>query len=41
MASLIYDSFTDDVAKGNIDVDGDSFKIMLVYSVQLHFLKKV
>lgn len=32
MASLIYDSFTDDTARGNIDWDSDSFKIMLVTS---------
>lgn len=32
MASLIYDSFWDDLAKGNIDLDSDTFKIMLVTS---------
>lgn len=30
MASLIYDSFLSDVAKGNIDCDTDTFKMMLV-----------
>lgn len=30
MASLIYDSFFYDVATGAIDVDGDSFKAMVV-----------
>lgn len=30
MASIIYDSFLDDVARGNIDLDTDSFKCMLV-----------
>lgn len=28
MASVIYDSFWDDVCRGNIDVDTDSFKCM-------------
>lgn len=32
MASLIYNSFLDDLAKGNIDLDSDSFKMMLVTS---------
>ena len=32
MASLIYTSFLDDVAKGAIDCDTDSFKAMLVTS---------
>lgn len=32
MASLIYNSFLDDVLKGNIDVDSDTFKCMLVTS---------
>jgi hypothetical protein len=32
MASLIYDSFTDDTVRGAIDWDSDSFKIMLVTS---------
>lgn len=30
MASLIYTSFLDDVAKGNIDCNSDTFKAMLV-----------
>jgi len=30
MADLIYNSFTEDVGKNNIDLDGDTFKIMLV-----------
>lgn len=30
MASIIYNSFFDDVAKGNIDCDTDPFKCMLV-----------
>lgn len=32
MASLIYDSFADDLSKGNIDPDSDTFKAMLVTS---------
>lgn len=32
MASLIYNSFIDDVAKGSIDCDTDTFKAMLVTS---------
>jgi hypothetical protein len=32
MASLIYTSFLDDVAKGNIDCDSNTFKAMLVTS---------
>lgn len=32
MATLIYDSFLDDVMRGNIDVDSDTFKLMLVGS---------
>lgn len=32
MASLIFNSFLDDLAKGNIDLDSDSFKFMLVTS---------
>jgi hypothetical protein len=32
MASLIYDSFADDLSKGNIDGDSDSFYAMLVTS---------
>lgn len=32
MASLIYNSFVDDVARGNIDCDTDTFKAMLVTS---------
>lgn len=32
MASLIYNSFFDDLAKGNIDLDTDSFKAMLTTS---------
>ena len=30
MASVIYDSFFDDLSKGNIDLDTDTFKSMLV-----------
>lgn len=30
MASLIFNSFFDDLAKGSIDLDTDSFKVMLV-----------
>lgn len=30
MASIIYNSFLDDVARGNIDCDTDSFKVMLL-----------
>lgn len=30
MASLIYNSFWDDLCKGNIDIDTDTFKMMLV-----------
>jgi hypothetical protein len=36
MASLIYNSFANDLARGNIDIDVDTFKMMLVtdlYSV--------
>lgn len=32
MASLIFNSFFDDVAKGSIDCDTDTFKVMLVTS---------
>jgi hypothetical protein len=32
MASFIYNSFWDDLARGNIDLDGDSFKMLLVTS---------
>lgn len=32
MASLIYDSFLDDVFRGNIDVDGDTFYVVLTTS---------
>jgi hypothetical protein len=32
MASINYDSFWDDVSRGNVDVDTDTFKIMLVTS---------
>lgn len=32
MASLIYDSFLDDVFRANIDVDSDTFYVMLVGS---------
>lgn len=32
MASLIFDSFFDDLEKGNIDLDTDTFKAMLVTS---------
>lgn len=32
MASLIYNSFLDDLARGNIDMDTDTFKLMLVTS---------
>lgn len=32
MASLIYNSCIDDLAKGNIDFDTDTFKVMLVTS---------
>jgi hypothetical protein len=32
MASLIYNSCVDDMARGNIDFDTDSFKVMLVTS---------
>lgn len=32
MASLIYHSFLEDLAKGNIDLDTDTFKVMLVTS---------
>lgn len=32
MASLIFNSFFDDLAKGNIDLDTDTFKVMLVTS---------
>ncbi|MEI6032428.1 MAG: hypothetical protein WCQ20_14890 [Synechococcaceae cyanobacterium ELA739] len=32
MASFIYNSFWDDLARGNIDLDTDSFKAMLVSS---------
>lgn len=32
MASLLFNSFIDDVARGNIDLDTDTFKVMLVTS---------
>jgi hypothetical protein len=32
MASLIYNSFVDDMARGAIDLDTDTFKVMLVSS---------
>jgi hypothetical protein len=32
MASLIYNSFVDDMARGAIDADTDTFKVMLVSS---------
>jgi len=32
MASLIYNSFIDDMARGAIDLDTDTFKVMLVTS---------
>jgi hypothetical protein len=32
MASLIYNSFVDDMARGAIDADTDTFKVMLVTS---------
>ena len=32
MASLIFNSFPDDVCKGNIDCDSDTFKMLLVTS---------
>jgi len=32
MASLIYNSFVDDMARGVIDLDTDTFKVMLVTS---------
>ena len=32
MASLIFNSFSDDLARGLIDMDGDTFKMMLVTS---------
>lgn len=32
MASIVYNSFLDDLARGNIDLDDDSFKVMLVQS---------
>jgi hypothetical protein len=32
MASLIYNSFVDDMARGAIDLDADTFKVMLVSS---------
>jgi len=32
MASIAYDSFFQDMAKGNIDTDVDTFKVMLVTS---------
>lgn len=32
MASIIFDSFWDDLEKGNIDLDTDTFKAMLVTS---------
>ena len=32
MASLIYDSFWHDLARGNVDLDTDSFKLMLMTS---------
>lgn len=32
MASLIYNSFFDDLARGAIDLDSDTFKVMLVTS---------
>ena len=32
MASLIYNSFWDDVIRGNIDVDGATFKVLLTTS---------
>jgi hypothetical protein len=32
MASLIYNSFVDDMARGAIDLDTDTFKVMLVTS---------
>jgi hypothetical protein len=32
MASLIYNSFVDDMARGAIDLDADTFKVMLVTS---------
>jgi hypothetical protein len=32
MASMIYNSFLDDVFRGNVDLDSDTFKCMLVTS---------
>jgi hypothetical protein len=32
MASLIYNSFLNDLVKGNVDMDTDTFKVMLVTS---------
>ena len=32
MASLIYDSFLDDIVKNNINMNSDTFKVMLVTS---------
>jgi hypothetical protein len=32
MASLVYNSFLDDLAKGNVDMDSDTFYVMLVTS---------
>jgi hypothetical protein len=32
MASITYDSFVDDTLRGNIDLDGDTFYILLVTS---------
>lgn len=32
MASLLYNSFVDDLARGAIDADADTFKVMLVTS---------
>ncbi len=32
MASLIYDSFMDDIVKNNINMNSDTFKVMLVTS---------
>jgi hypothetical protein len=32
MASVLYNSFLNDLAKGNIDLDTDTFKVMLVTS---------
>jgi hypothetical protein len=32
MASVIFNSFTEDLARGNIDLDSDTFKMLLVTS---------